>query len=120
MVQQVEEEMREEGEAGVVQQVEEEEAEKVESEEERETVFREVLLTEIEVDMEDEESLKVPRLKRKCGENPQAKKVTASRKRDESGAFTDQAFYRLKKILCELRKVLLVEDADKRARVEIN
>jgi len=42
-------------------------------------------LSDSELDMEgEEESLRVPRLKRKCredGENPQAKKVTAGRRR---------------------------------------
>jgi len=41
---------------------------------------------------EDEESLKVPRLKRKCGEdgeNSQAEKVTTDR-RDSRGAESDQ------------------------------
>jgi len=48
----------------VAQQIEEED--KVESEEERETVVREVRLSDSEVDMEaEEESLRVPRLKRK-------------------------------------------------------
>jgi len=88
MVRQGEEERKEEGEAGEVQQIEEkeEEEEKVESEEERETVVREVVLSDSEVDMEgEEENLRVPRLKRKCGggdgENPQPKKVTAGRRR---------------------------------------
>jgi len=99
----------------VVQQVEEEEAEKVKSEEERETVVREVLLTESEADMEeDEESLKVPRLK-KCGEdgeNPQAKKVTASRRRarrrgaEPEPSSTDSAspHYSVEEIKAFLRK----------------
>jgi len=38
---------------------------------------------------------------------------------DERGAFTPQEFYRLKKILCDLRKVLLLEDEEKRARGRI-
>jgi len=36
--------------------------------------------------------------------------------KDERGAFTPQEFYRLKKILCDLRKVLLPEDEEKRER----
>ncbi|TNN21890.1 hypothetical protein EYF80_067999 [Liparis tanakae] len=114
----------------------------------------------------EEESLRVPRLKRKCGGgdggNPQPKKATAGRRRsrtrgaepgssseedsdsaphysveeikedefflsatfltckDERGAFTTQEFYRPKKILCELRKVLLVEDQERRARGEMD
>ncbi|TNN44015.1 hypothetical protein EYF80_045780 [Liparis tanakae] len=40
--------------------------------------------------------------------------------RDERGAFTPQEFYRLKKILCDLRKVLVVEDEEKRARGEVD
>ncbi|TNN58199.1 hypothetical protein EYF80_031559 [Liparis tanakae] len=113
---------KEEGDTSVVQQGEEEEEEE---EKERETSAKDVVVTESEVDMEeDEESLKVPHLKRKCGEdsdNSQAKKVTtgrrktiSSRSRREEKA-SRKEFYRLKKILCDLRKQINAESEDDEA-----
>jgi len=65
--------------------VEEEEEREEEEVEEGETSVKDVVVTESEVDMEeDEESLKVPHLKRKCAEDSessQAKRVTVGRRK---------------------------------------
>ncbi|TNN85714.1 hypothetical protein EYF80_003961 [Liparis tanakae] len=112
-------EEREQTETGCVQQgvEEEEEGEEEELEEEEgETSVKDVVVTEGEVDMEeDEESLKVPHLKRKCtedSESSQAKKVT------NRGGFTKREFYRLKETLCDIRKDINAQSEDDEASLE--